>query len=201
MIRNITTLAMVLVMMGCSNGSKIEAVDTSAKAVTVDTPAPSPIGARTPMSVVGNFRNVKSDGEHEWGYSVALWRTGNEIVGFVSGADSLRLIGDSPTGLLENVTFDPATNRLSFTAKLSVGITDSGNWSRNLYEFDGILKKKVLEGTLRTSDDSCGSACSKSRKVRPRFHKGMTQVMSEFENYEEFKARADEILKRRGPKW
>lgn len=194
-------LAIVFATISCSFKSEVKAEDASTNPVSVNTPAPAEIRSQTSVTVIGNFSNVKSDGEHEWGYSVNLWRKGDDIIGLLSGADVTRLIGDPPTGLLERVSFEPATKRLSFTTKLSVGIRDDGTWSRDLVEFDGTLTKKVLEGTMRISDDTCGISCSKTRKVKLKLNEDLTQSMSKFDDYEEFKARADEILKRLGPKW
>ena len=42
------------------------------------------------LKVVGTFSNVESDGEHQWGYSIALWRQDNKIYGLISGDDDLK---------------------------------------------------------------------------------------------------------------
>jgi hypothetical protein len=106
--------------------------------------------------------------------------------------------------MLENVRFDSRTGALSFTAKLTIGgAIDTPSFrqeaSRDLFEFSGTLKATVLSGTLKRSDLRQplrpGSRERVQLKIRPpdgAFPAG---------SYAEWKRRADEILKARGPKW
>ena len=81
-------------------------------------PAAAP-DSEAPVTVLGEFSNRKGDGEHAWGYSVDLWKHEGRIIGMICGTQYLMLNGSPPTGLLENVQYDPKTGRMSFSAKLS----------------------------------------------------------------------------------
>ena len=157
--------------------------------------------AESPVKVIGYFTNVKGDGEHQWGYSVMIWKQEDKIYGFISGDDDLRLIGDPPTGVLENVQFDPKTKRLSFRAKLSTGLIGDKVWSRDVYEFDGVLTNKKLKGNIKVTNQLCAENCAKPKMITLRYSNDMTLTMQEYQSYAEWKSFADEILKFRGPKW
>ena len=76
----------------------------------------------SPVKVIGYFTNIKNDGEHQQGYSVELWKQDDNIYGLISGSSYLRLMGDPPRGILENVQFDPKSNKISFRAKVLTAI-------------------------------------------------------------------------------
>jgi hypothetical protein len=65
--------------------------------------------AAAAVAFVGEFSSMHQTSEHAYGYSVQLWRSGNELFGFLSAADGIA--GNTPTGLLEDVHFDAATDR------------------------------------------------------------------------------------------
>src|SRR5207247_10781996 len=52
--------------------------------------------------------------------SVELWQSGNSVFGLLDFADGLQ--GDTPTGLLQDAAFDPVSGRVSFKARLTVGL-------------------------------------------------------------------------------
>src|SRR5689334_12968176 len=93
------------------------------------------------ISVVGEFSNMRFTGEHAYGYSVQVWRAGGQLVGLFLASEGLA--GDTPAGILENVTFDTRTGALSFRAKLSIGSDVQANGSQapswDLFEFTGKL--------------------------------------------------------------
>jgi hypothetical protein len=95
------------------------------------------------------------------------------------------------------VKFDSKTGRLSFRAKLTMGIDARQQPSRDLFEFDGKLGRASLNGSLKHSDGNRATTAQwiKLRKIQP--DTALTQPAS----YAEWKQQADEILKRRGPKW
>jgi hypothetical protein len=201
MLRTWIILIAISCFIGCSDGNGLEDPSIPEKpAVAISSPPPQPKDLTT-VSVIGCFSNVRGDGEHQWGYSVDLWQHGESVVGLVSGTNALTLIGDPPEGLLENVKFDRATGRLSFSAKLSVGLNETGSWSQDVYEFDGTLTKAALKGTLRVTDASCGDTCSNVRNVTLRYSEDMTALMGSETTYDEWKASVDKTLSRRGPKW
>lgn len=152
---------------------------------------------------LGVFTNMRLTAEHQYGLSVELWQEKDRIFGlFLSSAG---LIGDTPTGLLEDVSFDPATKRLAFRARLSTAVTfDQNNReipTRDVFEFKGVLKNRNLTGILVHRDDSTGSATVSKKKISLGLSKSQTAAMSQPPSYEEWKKSADEILALRGPKW
>ncbi len=115
---------------------------------------------RTPVQLVGVYSNAKSnDGEHESGYTLEVWRDHDGLFGvfMVHGP----LIGDPARGVISGVSYDPATHKLHFTAKLSISrgysLTDQQGGvkkvppSRDLLEFDGELTAEALKGAARLS--------------------------------------------------
>lgn len=163
----------------------------------------APGDATGPLSVIGAFSNIRYSGEHGSGYSVRLWRQGEKIFGLVSVQNGLA--GDPPAGLLENVEFDQGTRRLLFRARLSLSLIYSGKYkgmrSRDVLEFDGVLKQDKLVGELKISDLLFpDNPPTRKRVVLPR-STDMTETMIAPQDYAQWKQHADEILNFRGPKW
>src|SRR2546430_16462606 len=92
------------------------------------------IGARrvaadvSSVTVVGAYSNMVITDVHAQGYSVELWQQGDRYVGFLLTAAGLA--ADTPTGILEDLRFDPTTRALTFKAKLSTGrsTVDGEHW-------------------------------------------------------------------------
>ena len=61
---------------------------------------------QSPNSIVkiGAFSNMRYDAEHAFGYTAQLWREQNRIFGFLLSSQGL--MGDTPTGLLEDVRYE-----------------------------------------------------------------------------------------------
>src|SRR6266851_8779978 len=83
----------------------------------------SPSGSRpsrtNKVEVVGAFSHIKHVGDHSYGYTLELWRQGNDLFGlFVSHTGQT---GDLPIGLLEDLKFSSRTGKLSFRARLTTG--------------------------------------------------------------------------------
>jgi hypothetical protein len=153
--------------------------------------------AEAPVRVVGEFSNVRYTHEHEYGYSVQLWRRGDELFGFLLSAAGLQ--GDTPMGVLEDVRFDPNTGKLQFRSKLTVGIIqrNGGNEpSRDLFEFNGVLRGSIITGVLRHKDNGIAAATElvKLRKVR---QDSLFQPL----DFAAWQKDAAKLLSRRGPKW
>ena len=172
--------------------------------VLLSTGAALPVSAQSPdrpIRAVGEFSNMRVTEEHAYGYAVDLWRDGGSAIGLFFVSEGLQ--GDTPAGVLENVRFDSRTGALSFTAKLTTGVVllPGGRQepSRDLFEFSGTLKAKVLTGTLKRSDPQqpsrLGSREHVQLKTRPQ------AALLPAGSYAEWKGQADEIMKRRGPKW
>ena len=137
------------------------------------------------VKVVGYFTNVQSNGEHQWGYTVKIWRQDDRIYGLFSGSSSSMTVGDPPTGILVDQVFDEKTGKFSFRTTTP---------SRT-YHFDGILTKKVLKGRI------LGAITNEAEKIVLKRSKELSsEMMDEYASYEDWKAFADRILKFRGPK-
>lgn len=156
-----------------------------------------------PVKVLGTFMRIKSNGEHADGYDVELWKQGTQIYGLISAHDGL--IGDPPTGLLENVRFDPKTKKFSFKAKLTLGMFFSKEYdnvpSRDVFEFEGSLTNTRLAGTLSITNELCADKCPEKKKINLPRSKQWSSMISGFKTYAQWKADADETLKSLGPEW
>ena len=165
-----------------------------------DAQAPAPSAAV--VKRLGVFTNMRFTEEHQYGYSVELWQERGRLFGFLLVSEGLT--GDTPTGLLEDVVFNPKTGRLTFRARLSTGSTFGKNNeqvpTRDLYRFNGTLKGQRLTGVLEHTDASERAATGTKKSVSLRRSKSESESMIEARSYDEWKREADEILKLRGPK-
>lgn len=165
---------------------------------------PSPKQTANSVEVVGEFLRVKHSGDDAFGYALQLWKEGDQIFGLLAiftGAPA-----DPPTGLLEDVKFDPRTRQFSFSARLSTGwVYSEGNWNtrtRNRFSFRGVLTRNGVTGILKDTDDLRPTDQPASRRIRLRRSKLSTQDMNPPPpTYEDWKIWADKILNFRGPKW
>jgi hypothetical protein len=160
-----------------------------------------PVSALDPVVFVGEFSHMRQTAEHAYGYSVQIWRQGDKLFGLFS--DTSGLSGDTPTGILEDVEFDPQFGKVSFSAKLSVASIYTGNGKQqpthDLFTFRGMLAGNLLSGVLEHTDklhSNSQPTTSKVRLVRDR-----NPSMIECHTYAEWKQSADQILRFRGPKW
>lgn len=155
------------------------------------------------LVIIGSFDNLRFTEDHAYGYAVEIWRQGNQVFGLFMTYQGVQ--ADPPTGLLENIKFDPKTGKLSFRARLTTGLTynqqHSGVPSRNIFQFDGYLRRERIEGNIETSNALFPDIEPQRENVVIRKSKEGTAAMQRFSSYAEWKRRADEILKRRGPKW
>ena len=156
-----------------------------------------------PVRVLGNFMRIKSDGEHEYGFMVELWKQGDKVYGLISAHDGL--IGDPPTGVLENIRFDRRAGKISFTAKLSLGVTLDDNYksipTHDIFEFKGILTKTRLTGNLVVTSLFDGKSLVEKKKLNLPRSKEWSSWMERYNSYADWKKFADEILDFRGPNW
>ena len=159
--------------------------------------------ARTPIIKIGAFSNMRYTSEHAYGYKAELWREQDRIFGFFLWSEGL--MGDTPTGLLEDVRYDPRTGSLSFFGKLTTGLFSNQKFSRvpsrDLLRFKGTLKGRHLRGTLEISNALTPEDAPKREKIELTLSKKESEVMIDADSYDAWKLRADEILKFRGPKW
>jgi len=154
------------------------------------------------MTFIGSFTNMKFDNEHAYGSEVELWKDANDIFGLFLHSEGLA--GDTPTGRLDNLSFDPKTKSLSFVSKLTIGSHGCRIHheipSQDLFQFRGMLKGNTLTGTLRRSDGLHPEKKPIEEKVvlkKEREPSGRT----EYKNYAEWRQDIEAILSVRGPKW
>jgi hypothetical protein len=154
------------------------------------------------VSFVGDFSNIHSTAEHSYGSSVQLWRQDDKLFGLFYAASGLS--GDTPTGQLEDVQYDPATGKLSFKAKLSVGAVYMGKGKQepthDIFSFKGSLQNNIITGVLTHEEKHQ----TKPRPIvtRVRLTKSKTSESPlPSSTYDEWRQAADQILKVRGPKW
>jgi hypothetical protein len=100
------------------------------------------------ITFVGSFTNFIFTTEHQYGAEVKLWQVGEKVFGTFSYSDGLA--GDTPIGLLENISFDNKTRKLSYSSKLSTGIhgcnIHANIYSKDLFTFNGVIKKHPFPG-------------------------------------------------------
>jgi hypothetical protein len=153
------------------------------------------------FSFLGEFSNVRHSADHEYGYSIQLWRDKDKLFGLFSAANGLA--GDSPVGLLDDVQFDPVTGKLSFTAKLTAGVIYMGQGkqdpSHDLFSFKGSFVHNVISGALTHEEKH--QTIPRPVVSRIRLTKLEDANAVEASSYEDWKQSVDPILKRRGPKW
>jgi hypothetical protein len=159
--------------------------------------ATASFAAEIPITVVGEFTNMRFTGEHQYGYAVQLWRQGDRVFGLFSAAAGLQ--GDTPTGMLDDIRFDPRTGALSFRAKLTTGLVHengSDRPARDLFVFGGKLDGNELSGTVKPSESGRPQAPEKIRLKRQN-----SDHMFEPARYEEWQRKTAEIIRVRGPRW
>lgn len=138
-------------------------------------------------------------GEHQYGDAVQLWREGRAVFGLFLHSEGLA--GDTPTGLLEDVRFDPATGTLSFSARLTMGMAYEPGGSvpsRDRFRFDGVLGERTLTGTLERKDMLHETVPVERKKVTLR---RTTMDLEPPASYAMWRRSVDEVLRLRGPKW
>lgn len=109
----------------------------------------------TPIRDARVYSNWRYTEEHEYGISVDLWRCEGSYAGMLYYSPGM-LVGNTPRGVLEQVYLDPASGRLSFNARLSVGehvcAVHKAQPGRDLIRFDGVIDAGSLSGRLTRSD-------------------------------------------------
>ena len=153
--------------------------------------------------VIGDFSNIKHVGDHSYGYALELWQQGTDVFGLFRVHNGLT--GDSPTGLLDDVSFSPETKQLSFKTKLSTGLISKGNYreepSRDVFIFKGTLSRGVVKGVIEISNALFPNEPATRKSITLTRSASMTQVMIAPTSHAAWTKWADEILKRLGPKW
>lgn len=73
--------------------------------------------------------------------------------------------------------------------------------SRDILRFRGTLKGRQLRGTLEISNALTPAEPPRREKIKLMLSKRESEVMIDARGYGDWKLKADEILKFRGPKW
>lgn len=163
--------------------------------------------ASTPIISIGTFSNMRFTEEHAYGYVVVLWRAEDCVFGLFFS--SWGLMGDTPTGRIENLSYDKSTQSISFEARLTMGvipssITPSSSWvpSMDAYRFSGTLGKDSLDGTLSHEIlNYPNKQTPSSEKLSLPITVDETMRLSDFHTFSEWEAYAKSVLSFRGPKW
>jgi hypothetical protein len=178
-------------------------LNANAHSYTVRSHDKFPRQLSTSIYRIGAFTNIKHTEGHAYGYKVELWRQGDRLFGFFLSAQGLA--GDTPTGLLEDVRFNPSTGQVTFRARLTTGLFINRQYdnvpSRDVFHFSGILKRDKLEGILETSNALTPMEAPRRKRITLRMSQEASAMMIEARSYDEWKERADDILKFRGPRW
>ncbi|MCI0614237.1 hypothetical protein L0244_14720 [bacterium] len=114
------------------------------------------------------------------------------------------MMGDTPTGRLENLIFDPKTGRLSFTTRLTLGShfcsEHDGAPSRDVFEFEGVFSREAITGTLKQKDTLHPETSATReeitlKKMEEKYFGKIYKNRAEWEEY------SRQLLAFRGPKW
>jgi hypothetical protein len=158
----------------------------------------------TAIQPVGAFSNMRFTEEHAYGYTVELWKAGRCLFGLFEASEGLS--GDTPTGRLQPVSYDAATGKLGFAAKLTMGVTkpkDGADWvpSRDSFDFTGHLSSRALQGRLSHSDQFRPEAKAPAEAIVLSLSKEQQELMIQAASFGEWRKQAEAILRARGPKW
>lgn len=155
------------------------------------------------LNYLGSYSNMRFTEEHQYGSEVELWATGNIVVGLFFWSQGL--MGDTPTGTIENVVYDPQTGKLSFTSKLTTGShyckVHHDVPSQDLFKFKGTLKQDALSGELSHLQALDKDAVMSNEQVILKRVGGNQAPEYQRTTFAEFQKRAKTILEFRGPKW
>ncbi len=159
-----------------------------------------------PISPVGAFSNMRYTEEHVYGYIVELWRADECVFGLLFS--SAGLMGDTPAGRLENISYDKTTRGISFTARLTMGIVPastatSSPWvpSKDIYNFKGTLEKDTLSGNLSHEISNYpGKQVASAEELSLPLSPDETRGMSDYRIFSAWQAYAELLLAHRGPK-
>jgi hypothetical protein len=183
-------------MMICLISLPVQGASTQSRKNRVD---PSVGSSR--FTFLGSYSGMRFTQEHAYGSQVDLWRQGEELFGHFLHSEGLS--GDTPTGRIENVSYDPFSGRVSFEAKLTMGKhyckTHSGLPSRDKFSFEGILNAGSITGSLQRDDGLHPETSGARQAVRLKRLAGPGP--NDFESRQQWEQYSKEILRRRGPRW
>lgn len=150
---------------------------------------------------LGQFSNYRFTEEHQYGAGIALWQDGKTPLGLFSYSEGL--IGDTPTGLLEKLSFDRKTGKISFTAKLTMGRhyckVHNDVPSQDLFTFEGVMRNKTISGKLTQADGLHLDQAPTDENVVLKAVPKASAI--QYTNRNQWESIIRNILKFRGPKW
>ena len=156
-----------------------------------------------PIVTIGAFSNMRYTSEHAYGYKVELWREQNHIFGFFLASQGLQ--GDTPTGLLEEIKFNPRTGQLAFRARLTTSLFSNRDFhmvpSRDIFQFSGVLKGDRMIGILEIANALTPAEAPRRQEVKLKRSQSESEVLIEAQSYDDWKRQAERILQLGGPKW
>jgi len=151
------------------------------------------------VKLIGEFTDMRFTEEHAYGYLVQLWSSDKKLFGILMASEGL--VGDTPTGLMEDVTYDPATGRLAFKARLSLGFTrdGQGHWIRayNYFRFDGVISGAEVRGVFEISDELRPEAAPRREEVVLKKSDEGSDSLFRPRSYPEWKSWVDKIVRPR----
>lgn len=154
------------------------------------------------FTTVGAFSNMRFTAEHQYGMEIHLWKDDNGLVGLVFYSAG-HLMGDPPTGLMENITYDSTTGSISFTAKLTTGqhlcAVHKNTLSRDVLGFQGRISASSVSGVLKRSDALHPETLPIEENVILKPLQAADQLR--YRSRADWEAASKQILKFRGPKW
>lgn len=135
---------------------------------------------------MGYYSDLRTDGEHDTGFTLEFWRQGDQLVGVLRGSSSLRMSGDPPTGLIKEIGFDKRSGHLTFSCGVPVVYYSSPGMAElrrewTVYRFDGSLRSRQILGQLRATDTDS----SRNIPLKLRYSKRLTKEMIPHKNVEE----------------
>ena len=157
------------------------------------------------ISQAGAFSNMRYTEEHAYGYTVMLWRAGDCVFGLFKSSQGLA--GDTPIGELQDLHYDSKTGRLSFSAKLTMGVMTSKSSrglnepTRDLFTFEGRLAATSVTGVITHALQNDTNVQATRTDVVLGTSKTAAEAMQGSTTYGEWRRKWQPILQSRGPKW
>jgi hypothetical protein len=149
---------------------------------------------------LGSFAKIQADGEHCSGYVVDLWRIDDTLLGTIEYCEGMA--GDIPLGVIENQHFDASTGKISFTARLSVGMNylkgGEETPSKDSWEFHGSIEGTMLAGALVQRNEVYPQRALKQVALMLTRQK---KNLRSFQSLADWTKWTTKVLQERGPKW